>query len=93
MHITSNSVLPPLVTLTPMLASVLTPYLKSVNDTHIFIFCAHAAAKAEKCSVPAWFPALLFDRLEFVHPFMCAGSMKVIALNCFKEDAIAYPFI
>ena len=31
MHITSNSVLPPLVTLTPMLTSVLTPYLKSGN--------------------------------------------------------------
>ena len=31
MPITSNSVLPPLVTLTPMLTSVLTPYLKSAN--------------------------------------------------------------
>ena len=31
MPITSNSVLPPLLTLTPMLTSVLTPYLKSAT--------------------------------------------------------------
>ena len=31
MHVTSNSALPPLVTLTPLFTSVLTPYLKSAN--------------------------------------------------------------
>ena len=38
MHITSNSVLPPLVTLTPMLTSVLTPYLKSAIDCFRFSY-------------------------------------------------------
>ena len=41
MPITSNSVLPPLLTLTPMLTSVLTPYLKSatVEKEDCVLYC------------------------------------------------------
>ena len=58
MPITSNSVLPPLVTLTPMLTSVLTPNLKSanvwMNRPLLFCCCFSSACASWTMTTAVW---------------------------------------